>query len=101
MKAYAARYLPTLQTHLRLAKHAGVMADSPLAALDLPLKVLVWADGGQTNVTYYSPGELAARHHLSADLAASLAGIDPLRRGRRPLANGLRKKAFISVTSDS
>src|SRR5258706_16098411 len=60
VKAYAARYLPTLQTHLRLAKHAGVMADSPLAALDLPLKVLVWADGGQTNVTYYSPGELAA-----------------------------------------
>ncbi|SRR5258708_7135332 len=30
-----------------------VMADSPLAALDLPLKVLVWADGGQTNVTCY------------------------------------------------
>jgi uncharacterized protein (DUF302 family) len=30
-----------------------VMAASPLAALDLPLKVLVWADGGQTNVTYY------------------------------------------------
>ncbi len=55
-----------------------VMADSPLAALDLPLKVLVWADGGQTNVTYYSPGELAARHHLSAGLAANLAGIDPL-----------------------
>src|SRR5258706_991478 len=55
-----------------------VMADSPLAALDLPLTVLVWADGGQTNVTYYSPGELAARHHLSAGLAANLAGIDPL-----------------------
>jgi uncharacterized protein (DUF302 family) len=55
-----------------------VMAASPLAALDLPLKVLVWAAGGQTNVTYYSPGELAARHHLSAGLAANLAGIDTL-----------------------
>jgi uncharacterized protein (DUF302 family) len=37
-----------------------VMATSPLTALDLPLKVLVWADGGQTNVTYYSPGEFAS-----------------------------------------
>jgi uncharacterized protein (DUF302 family) len=55
-----------------------VMAASPLAALDLPLKVLVWADDGQTNVTYYAPGALAARHHLTADLAAKLAGIDPL-----------------------
>ena len=55
-----------------------VMAASPLAALDLPLKVLIWADDGQTKVTYYAPAELAARHHLSAELAANLAGIDPL-----------------------
>lgn len=55
-----------------------VMAAAPLAALDLPLKVLVWADGGQTRVSYYSPAALAARHHLSADLARNLAGIDPL-----------------------
>jgi uncharacterized protein (DUF302 family) len=54
------------------------MVASPLAALDLPLKVLVWSDEGQTKVTYYSPTELAARHHLSADLAGKLAGIDPL-----------------------
>jgi uncharacterized protein (DUF302 family) len=55
-----------------------VMAASPLAALDLPLKVLVWADAGQTKVTYYAPAGLAARHHLSPDLAANLAGIDAL-----------------------
>jgi uncharacterized protein (DUF302 family) len=55
-----------------------VMAASPLAALDLPLKVLVWDDAGQTTVSYYAPAALAARHHLSADLAARLAGIDPL-----------------------
>jgi uncharacterized protein (DUF302 family) len=55
-----------------------VMAAAPLAALDLPLKVLVWADGEQTSVSYYSPAALAARHHLSADLARNLAGIDPL-----------------------
>ena len=55
-----------------------VMAAVPLAALDLPLKVLIWADEGQTRVSYNSPATLAARLHLGADLAARLAGIDPL-----------------------
>ena len=55
-----------------------VMDAAPLAALDLPLKVLIWADGTRTNVTYYSPAALAARYGLSAELAANLAGIDPL-----------------------
>ena len=55
-----------------------VMAASPLAALDLPLKVLVWDDDGQTKVTYYSPAALAARYHLGADLAGNLAAINAL-----------------------
>ena len=55
-----------------------VMAASPLAALDLPLKVLIWADEGQTKISYYAPAALAASHHLTADLAASLAGINAL-----------------------
>jgi uncharacterized protein (DUF302 family) len=55
-----------------------IMQASRLAALDLPLKVLVWADDGQTNISYSSPDALAARHHLSGDLAARLAGIGPL-----------------------
>jgi uncharacterized protein (DUF302 family) len=55
-----------------------VMAAVPLAALDLPLKVLIWADDGQTKVTYYSPAAQAARYDLSAQLAARLASIDPL-----------------------
>jgi uncharacterized protein (DUF302 family) len=55
-----------------------VMVASPMAALDLPLKVLIWDDGGQTVVSYYAPAELAARHHLSPDLAHNLAGIDAL-----------------------
>ena len=55
-----------------------VMTASPLAALDLPLKVLVWADGGQTKVTYTAPEALAARYGLAAELAARLAGIGPL-----------------------
>jgi uncharacterized protein (DUF302 family) len=60
------------------AAGTAVMAASPLSALDLPLKVLVWADGPQVNVSYYSPAALAARHQLSPDMAARLAGIDPL-----------------------
>jgi uncharacterized protein (DUF302 family) len=55
-----------------------VMDAAPLAALDLPLKILIWADGSRTNVTYYSPAAIAARYGLNAELAAKLAGIDPL-----------------------
>jgi uncharacterized protein (DUF302 family) len=55
-----------------------VMAAAPLAALDLPLKVLIWDDAGQTKVTYYGPAALAARYDLNADLTAKLAAIDPL-----------------------
>ena len=54
-----------------------VMAASPLAALDLPLNVLIWADEGQT-VSYHAPAALAASHHLTADLAANLSGINAL-----------------------
>ena len=32
-----------------------VMQAAPLAALDLPLKVLVWDDGGQTTLSYAPP----------------------------------------------
>ena len=55
----------------------AVMAASPLAALDLPLKALIWADEGQT-VSYYAPAALAASYHLTADLAANLSGINAL-----------------------
>jgi len=55
-----------------------VMAASPLSALDLPLKVLVWSDDGQTKVSYYAPAALAARHHLGPELAGNLAGINGL-----------------------
>jgi uncharacterized protein (DUF302 family) len=55
-----------------------VMDAAPLAALDLPLKLLVWDDDGRTQVSYLTPTVLAARHHLSQELAAPLAGIDGL-----------------------
>ena len=53
-----------------------VMQAAPLAALDLPLKVLVWADGDQTRIDYASPAELAARYGFGDDLAARLAAVD-------------------------
>jgi uncharacterized protein (DUF302 family) len=55
-----------------------VMQSAPLAALDLPLKVLVWADGGVTKLNYTAPAELAARYGLTDDLAAKLKGIDAI-----------------------
>src|ERR1700756_4252820 len=39
-----------------------VMAAAPLAALDLPLKVLIWDDNGQTKVSYTGVAELASRY---------------------------------------
>jgi uncharacterized protein (DUF302 family) len=55
-----------------------VMQAVPQAALDLPLKVLVWDDGGQTTLNYTAPAALASRWGLSDELAARLAGIDGL-----------------------
>ena len=55
-----------------------VMQAVPLAALDLPLKVLVWADGDETRLSYLSPPALAARYGLSDELASRLNGIDAL-----------------------
>jgi uncharacterized protein (DUF302 family) len=55
-----------------------VMVAAPLSGLDLPLKVMVWADDGQTKVSYVGPAALAARYGLDSDLEAKLAGIDPL-----------------------
>jgi uncharacterized protein (DUF302 family) len=50
----------------------------PLAALDLPLKVLVWDDSGQTRVSYLNPAALATRYGLPSSLVLPLAGFDQL-----------------------
>jgi uncharacterized protein (DUF302 family) len=55
-----------------------VMAAAPFAALDLPLKFVVWDDQGVTLVSYVSPEAIAARYGLDAALAANLAAIGPL-----------------------
>ena len=53
-----------------------VVVAPPLAALDLPLEVLVWADGSTTKISYTAPRALAARYRLSGGLADRLAGMD-------------------------
>jgi len=54
----------------------AAIAAAPLAALDLPLRVVVWEDGHQTKVSYPSPAEVARRHGLGTDLAIALESID-------------------------
>ena len=50
-----------------------VMVAAPLAALDLPLKILVWQDDhGAVWMSYPDPGWLAERHGLTGSLAATL-----------------------------
>ena len=56
---------------------ASVMIAAPEAALDIPLKVLVWEDGnGAVSVSYNSPGFLAVRHHLERDLCAPFDAVE-------------------------
>ncbi|HEX3540355.1 MAG TPA: DUF302 domain-containing protein [Acidimicrobiales bacterium] len=58
------------------ASGTPVMDAAPMAALDLPLKLLVWDDDSRTRVSYLAPTVLAARYGLPESLAAPLAGID-------------------------
>lgn len=59
-----------------------LMGASPLLALDLPLKVLVWQDNsGQVNVSYTDPAYLGARYAIPDDLMKNIAGLEPLLKG--------------------
>jgi uncharacterized protein (DUF302 family) len=61
------------------AAGTSVMDAAPLAALDLPLKILIWADAERgTQVSYTEPSALAARYGLRADVAAAFEGIHGL-----------------------
>lgn len=56
-----------------------LMIASPLLALDLPLKVLVWqSDDGKVWVSYTSVAYLVARYSIAPDLTGNIAGIDGL-----------------------
>src|SRR5215831_10574844 len=59
------------------SKGAVVMAAAPLAALDLPLKVLVWEDGnGVVSVSYNSPEFMVERHHLDGAIRAPFDAVE-------------------------
>jgi Domain of unknown function DUF302 len=69
---------------------AAVMLAAPPAALDIPLKMLVWEDrNGAVSVSYNSPGFLAGRHCRArssvppAPLAFHVATASRTRAGRR------------------
>src|ERR1035438_4428640 len=53
-----------------------VMQASPLSALDLPLKVLVWDDGGQTKVSYDAPAARRPPRHPSLPTLSPLSALD-------------------------
>ena len=56
----------------------SVIEAVPLAALDLPLRVVVWEDGYQTLVSYPAPAVIARRYGLDGDLADALNTLDSL-----------------------
>jgi uncharacterized protein (DUF302 family) len=43
----------------------GLMVAFPLAALDLPLKIVVWEEQGVVSVAYTSAAEIASRYNVS------------------------------------
>jgi len=54
-----------------------LMVASPLLALDLPLKALVWKDNkGRVWVSYNSVSYLANRFNIPSNLTVNIAGID-------------------------
>jgi uncharacterized protein (DUF302 family) len=56
-----------------------LLVASPRAGLDLPLKALAWEDAeGRVWVSLNAPEYLAARHALSDDLVARIAGARAL-----------------------
>ncbi|HLY01514.1 MAG TPA: DUF302 domain-containing protein [Candidatus Cybelea sp.] len=58
-----------------------LMEAFPLVALDLPLKLLVWDEGGNVSVSYVAMSEIAARYGVAGmdeRIAAMDRGIDTL-----------------------
>jgi uncharacterized protein (DUF302 family) len=56
-----------------------IMQATPSAAIDLPLKILVWEDSnGKTWISYNSPAYLQERHGFPQELLANLAVVEAL-----------------------
>jgi uncharacterized protein (DUF302 family) len=56
-----------------------LMLAAPSSAIDLPLKILIWADAhGKVWVTYNSPAYLRQRHNLPPELLPNIAVVETL-----------------------
>ena len=56
-----------------------LMIASPSVGIDLPLKALIWEDGGgKVWVSYNTPEYLKQRHGIPDELLKNIAGIGPL-----------------------
>ena len=56
-----------------------LMVASPTAAIDLPLKILVWDDDeGKVQISYNSPAYLQIRHALPQELVQDIAIVASL-----------------------
>ena len=56
-----------------------VMLAAPSTAIDLPLKILVWADGqGKVWASYNSPSYLQQRHGIPQDLLPNITVVEAL-----------------------
>jgi uncharacterized protein (DUF302 family) len=56
-----------------------LMLAAPSSAIDLPLKILIWADAhGKVWVTYNSPTYLQQRHNLPPELLPNVAVVEIL-----------------------
>ena len=56
-----------------------IMQAAPSAALDLPLKILVWEDSERKVwISYNSPAYLQQRHGIPAELMQNIAVVETL-----------------------
>jgi len=51
---------------------------TPLVAIELPLKVLIWADRDTTMISYSAPGVIADRYQLDATTADLFSAVDAI-----------------------
>jgi uncharacterized protein (DUF302 family) len=73
--------LPPTQLVIFGSPKAGtpVMLAAPTAAIDLPLKVLIWQDeSGKAWATFNSPDYLAQRHGIPDTLIKNISGVGAL-----------------------
>ena len=67
----------------------ALMQTTPLVALDLPLKILIWERDDEAFVSYNEASHLAARYGLPTEQVAMLSTVDALAHAIVEPDNGL------------